>query len=211
MELQEINEKLEEYYTNNIGCWIGVHDSHREETSPKIELNGLMVSHSPYGKKARRFMDENGNINLDNNFKATMYHLSTLEAPTFEVLPQSPVLVNIPKEILEAFDKPANIEDSYKDFCVFGYQEPPTQSTDEYGFPTTTHGDITPKTSSKGANVRIIPSFFVAGHFNMALGDFVENPKHFSHKTPDEQKRIIEFYKEFIQTHSSTNASENII
>ena len=207
MKLTELQDKLKEYYDKNQGCWIGLHDPHYEDTSSKIEKNGLLVSHGPYGRKVRGFMDEKGEIVLDErNFKTTMYHSKTGDAPELMTLPQSLIVVNIPKEILELFGADSLNEASYQPFCIYGYQEEPIVIRDENGFFIgAKHGDIDPQTTivdenGKRANVRVLPACFVAGHFNIETGEFVENDKHFSKLPIEEQKGLVEFFMQFIKT-----------
>lgn len=194
MTKQEMLLKLQQYVKTHNGDWIGVHDTHKKGISEKIENLGLCVSHNPYGNKVRRFMNESGKIDLSKDFMATMNHLSNENDIQLFTTPVEPLIVNIPKQILEMFNKNELDEDSYKIMCMYAFQEPSTKTTDENGNFVETRGDIYPQDEPEGANIRLLPACFIAGHFDMESGEFIDNPKHFSKLPPERQQKAIDFF-----------------
>ena len=180
---------LKKYINDHPNDFIACHETNNPATPEKIIETGLRVSHSPYGKKIRRCIDDHGKIDLDRAFMATMTPVNNknidqnkfyLETPT------APIVINIPDELLKiALINPTD-EDAHKFFCSYGFEEPLT-GTDRCGKIT----PLSPENKNK-ANVRFLPSFLVAGHFNPENGEFIENNKHFSKLPKEEQDKIIQ-------------------
>jgi len=208
MTKEDLTSKLQQYKSSHEGDWIGLHDTHEKGISEKIENTGLCVSYNPYGKKARRFINESGEFDLSNNFMTTMYHLSNDDKITLLSNPVEPIIVNIPKQILEMFRESELDEQSYQKVCMYGFQQPSTNFTDENGNLKVIRGDVLPQDQPIGANIRLLPACFVAGHFDMETGSFIENPKHFSKLPPEKQQLALNFFAS-IAKQRITPPSEN--
>ena len=177
---------LEKYVPEHTGDFIASHETNNANVPEKIFLTGLRVTHSPYGRKIRRFINENGSINLDCAFMATMSPVdskSLKQDKMYFETPTAPIIINIPKELLEITGESASNEDCFEFFCGYGYEERPT-GTDRCG-------KITPLESEQNANVRLLPSYLIAGTFNPETNKFIENDKHFSKLPKEEQDKII--------------------
>ena len=191
MTREELNDWMQEYIYANPDAWIGIHDTHHIGISSKIEVAGLNVSHSPYGRKVRRFKDENGKIDASKNFKATMFHLTSQQGQPLIINPVDPVIINIHPVILSLFEYDCTNPDAFKDFCLYGIEQPPT-TCDETG--EVMHGDSSVVSKPDEANVRILPSYFIAGHIDMETGTFIENPNYFLNLSKDEKDKIYVAY-----------------
>lgn len=188
MEIENFNQILTKYIKENNGNWIALHDAHDTTFLTSIENNGLCVSHKPYGGKIRHYKDEKGNIDLEHVFMATMHVLKPSQ-PTLPISnsPVCPVIINIPKELADIMHITPGQEDAHQPFCGYGYET--------YPEPGQLRGIIKYQTSPDGANVRMLPFYLVAGHFDMTTGEFVQNPKHFSNLSKEAQNSIIEIVK----------------
>ena len=183
---------LKNYISQHPEDFIASHETNGINTPAKIQATGLRVSHSPYGKKIRHVKDENGKIDLERAFMATMYVIDdkSLENDKFYFQnPTAPVIINIPKNLLAIVDISKTNEDAHQFFCGYGYEERPSEN-ERCGKITL----ISPEDSDK-ANVRILPSFLIAGYFNPETEEFVENDKHFSKLSKKEQEQIIQNFK----------------
>lgn len=193
MNIQEFKTFINDYVKENPDCWIGLHDTHTVGLSQKIENVGLNVSHSPYGKKSRHLRDENGKIDVSKNFKATMFHLSGENEATLFAVPKDPVVINIPTVFLDIYGYSATNSSAFQDMCLYGIEQPPIPNEDGFGF---RNGDSVVVANPEEATVRILPTYFIAGHIDMQSGEFIENPKHFSNLSEEEKEEILSINKE---------------
>ena len=203
MNVEEFNKNLFNYMINQNGSWIALHDAHNTSLSKTIEENGLCVSYSPYGKKVRRLKDEKGNIDLSQDFMATMYNLKNedISNSPVSVVPVCPIIVNIPKELAQiAHIRPGEL-DAHKVFCGYGFEEFPESGSGR--------GKMTYQDTPDGANIRMLPSYLIAGHFDTETGNFVENPKHYSKLTPEAQEKIAEIVKSQYNAYQEMLANQN--
>ncbi len=180
---------LKNYLAEHKQDFVASHETNNISAPEKILDTGLRVSHSPYGRKIQRCIRDDGSIDLERAFMATMF---ILEEETFErdmfyfESPTAPVVINIPEALLKATDAKPNSENTVKFFAGFGFEARPTENN--------RCGEVTPLESRKGANVRLLPSCFVAGHFDIQKGVFIENEKHISKLPQAEQDKIIAKY-----------------
>ncbi len=94
---------LKNYIAQHPEDFIASHETNNANTPEKIKATGLRVTHSPYGKKIRHAKDENGKIDLERAFMATMYVVDgeSLEKDKFYFQsPTAPLIINIPKTLL---------------------------------------------------------------------------------------------------------------
>ena len=176
---------LKNYLHEHPDDFVASHETNNPDTPQKIINTGLRVTHSPYGRKIRHFINENGSINLDNAFMATFSVLDAKKIDNEKFLyetPTAPIIINIPKELLEIAEEVSTNEDCFKFFCGYGYEERPT-GTDRCG-------KVTPLDDEKNANVRLLPNYLIAGSFNPETGKFEKNDKHFTNLSKEEQKKI---------------------
>ena len=202
MEIQEFNQILTKYIEEHKGDWIALHDAHDTSLSSTIENNGLCVSHKPYGGKIRHYKDEKGNIDLDHAFMATMHTLKPDQPslPTSSA-PVCPIIINIPKELADIAHILPGQEDAHHALSGYGYETKPE--------PGQLRGDIKYQATPEGANLRMLPFYLIAGHFDMKTGTFVENPKHFSKLPKEAQNKIIEITKIQYLNHQQKLANQN--
>ena len=104
--------------------------------------------------------------------------------------PTAPIVINIPDELLKIALISHTDEDAHRFFCGYGFEERPT-GADRCGKIT----PLSPEDKNK-ANVMLLPSFLIAGHFNPENGEFIENNNHFSKLTKPEQDKIVQEYTE---------------
>ena len=175
MDKIELNKVINKYAEEHPESWVGLHDSHNIELPKKILDIGLCVSHNPYGKRGR-------NTPVSHNFMATMHHVTERQPVSLPVLPVAPVLIDIPKEILDLFNATNHDYSSYQYVCLYGHQSL-KETTDEFGWKIFVRGDITPLETEEGANVRLLPPCFVVGYYNVSTDEFINNPKHFYNLT----------------------------
>ena len=186
---------LKKYKTEHKTDFVASHETNNSNIPTEILTTGLRVSHSPYGRKIRRCINENGSINLERAFMATM---SVIDEKTidrdkfyFENV-TAPIIINIPENLLKITGTRTTDEFAHHFFSGYGHEERPTESESRCG-------KITPLKTSKGANVRLLPAYFIAGHFDPVKEIFVENDKHFSKLPQEEQDKIIKEYTEMFE------------
>ena len=182
---------LQKYIAEHSDDFVASHETNSVSVPEKILSSGLRVSHSPYGRKIRHFTNESGKIDLEHAFMATMDVIdskSLTQNKFFYENPTAPVVINIPRQLLNTADISHTDEDTHKFFCGYGFEEQPAESE--------RCGKITPLSSDDAdkANVRVLPSFLIAGYFNPESGRFIENDKHFSKLPKEEQDKIIQQY-----------------
>ena len=176
---------LKNYINEHPDNFVASHETNNPTTPQKIFDTGLRVTHSPYGRKIRNFINENDSIDLDNAFMSTFSVVDIKKIDNekfFYQSPIAPIIINIPKELLEITAESAVNEYCFKIFCGYGHEERPT-GTDRCG-------NITPIENEKNANVRLLPSYLIAGTFNTQTGVFEENDKYFS-KLPEKERNKI--------------------
>jgi len=188
MNIEEFKNFINDYIKTNPDSWIGLHDTHHVGLSSKIESDGLNVSHSPYGRKSRHFKDENGKINALKNFKATMHHLSGEKEVKLYSLPKDPIIINIPSTFLDIFGYSLTNPFAFQNMCLFGIEQSPIPCENGFGF---MNGDSIEVSNSEEATIRILPSYFIAGHIDINAGTFIENPKYFLNLSKEEQDKIL--------------------
>lgn len=200
MENKEYQEMILKIMENNKGAFIGLHDCHDTNLASPILDNGLSVSRSPYSRKYDRYVqfDEHGKPNLETSYRATMHELVKNKEDSspgaFQDIittnPVCPIIIVIPKEIIDLSDVDVTKIDAFKPFTVLGHEEPPVPYTDEGGFEHYNRGAITPALSQEEANLKIVPTVFIAGYIDMDTGEFVKNPNYYEN-LPNDQKAII--------------------
>lgn len=181
---------IKKYAEEHSDDFVASHETNNTSVPERILQTGLRVSHSPYGRKINFFKKEDGSIDLDKAFIATMYILdaSSIENSKFYLeTPTAPVVINIPKELLETVDAKTNADETPQFFAIYGHEEYPVENEGKCG-------KITPLETSKGANIRLLPTCFIAGYFDPVKEVFVENDKHFSKLSKEEQVRILNQY-----------------
>ena len=197
--MNQIEQLTNNYIITHKGSWLGIHDTHNIGIAEKIENVGLCVSYNPYGGKIRRFKDENGNIDLTDNFMSTMYFVKDNKLDIAFDYCVEYVFVDIPKEVLKELNLSNTDEKSYRSVCGYGFQKL-IEEKDEDGNLRYKRGDIEPRPTAKNANIRLLPPCFIAGHINSKDKTFVENQKHFSKLTEHQKKLIINDLKSKIKT-----------
>ena len=198
MEKEQFERIINEILKNNPQCWIGIHDCHYKTIGDEINKTGLSVSYNPFGRKVRRFCDENGNIDLTNNFMTTIDYLTNKQYHCFS-LPVEPVIIIISEKVLKKLNLPANEEESYKKVCGYGKM----QLIKNSNIPDILFRLVEPCETKKDANIRLLPSCFVAGYFDMTAEKFVDNPDFFENLSIAKQDEIIEQLIKFEQEKQS--------
>lgn len=210
MELEEYKKIINDIIKKYDGCFIGLHDCHNTSLSDKIEKNGLSVSPSAYGSRIKRkgIMDENGKIDLDRDFQATMYVISnqsSLESAC-TCVPVCPIIIVVPKEFIKMTEISPSSEDYIKILSGYGIEDKPKKVIGKFGEPEVVRGDIRPLTDANGANLRLMESCFVAGHIDIKTGKFVENPQFYGNLSESERQKLflllserIKKYQELLQ------------
>ena len=192
MNLEEFLNALDLYKKENKNCWIGLHDCHStDETKDNILSSGLSVSHSAFSKRMSNIKDMWGDKYLEHAFMATIYHLNKGEQPFTK--PICPIIINIPKVVLEQLNGSPEDSEFYKIVSEYGYQgiEP---NPNHVGYFRRTQ--IEKPSPEHPANTRYLDSYFIHGYFDMKSGEFIENPKFFSNLSAHEQEKIINVLKE---------------
>lgn len=183
MNIAEFTEKFIDYVDYNKGAWLGLHDAHRTELSQDILNEGLTVSYNPYGGKIRHIKDKNGNIDLNIDFMPTMFAIKPEDRmPPMPTVPVCPIIVNIPKELVDIAHITPGINNEHILFCGYGY-EPPSEDG-------LYRAKMKYQDTPEGANIRMLPAYLVAGYFDTQTGEFINNPKHYSNLTKEEQEKI---------------------
>ena len=195
MTLDEFNKEINLYIKNNNTSWIALHDAHSIKLIDKIFNSGLCVSHNPFGKRGK-------NIPVEDNFMTTMYYL-TSKSVSLQTLPVAPIIIKIPQEILALYSNNGNEELTYQKFCLYGKQEINT-ATNYDGNTEYSRGDITPLETAENANVRMLPSYFIAGYYNISTGKFIQNSKHFYNLSKEDQEKVIKLFQSLISTNNIT-------
>ena len=183
---------LKKYLAEHKEDFIASHETNNPNVPNRILSTGLRVSHSPYGKKFRHCVNEDGSIDFKRSFMATMFVLDskTLDDSKFYFEnPTAPIIINIPAELLKIIDAKNTDEYTHHFFSEYGFEERPVEGEGRCG-------KITPLESSKGANVMILPSYFIVGYYDPVKEVFVKNDKHFSNLSQEEQEKIIKFFME---------------
>ena len=181
---------LKKYLAEHPEDFVASHETNNSSVPERVLSTGLRVSHSPYGRKFTRCLNDDGSIDFERAFMATMF---VLDNKTFDQnkfyfeSPTAPIIINIPTELLKIVDAKNTSEDAHKFFSGYGYEEYPTENEGRCG-------KITHLESSKGANVRILPSCFIVGYYDPVKEVFVENDKHFTKLPKEEQEKIIQEY-----------------
>ena len=191
---------LKKYTAEHPADFVASHETNNASAPTKILETGLRVSHSPYGRKFRHFLNEDGTLDLESAFMATMSitDSKSLENDKFYFeSPTAPVVINIPKKLLSAVDAKTNSEATPQFFAGYGFEAHPTEMN--------RCGEITPLESRKNANVRLLPTCFIAGYFDPVKETFIENEKHFSKLPQAEQDKIL---REYTAKHELLNQSQ---
>ena len=198
MKTESYYKFLKKYIAEHPQDFIASHETNNASVPERILQTGLRVSHSPYGRKIRFFKRDNGSINLDKAFIATMIVTDSASIDKnklyFET-PTAPIVINIPSSLLKITGSKTTDISAHEFFSGYGFEEFPTETEGKCG-------KVTPLKSSKGANIRLLPTCFIAGYFDPEKEVFIENEKHFSKLPQEEQDKIIE---EFAQKFELSN------
>lgn len=177
---------LKKYIAEHRSDFVASHETNNTSVPENILQTGLRVSHSPYGRKFLRCLNDDGSIDFDRVFMATMTPVDEKILETDEFCftsPTAPIVILIPEEMLKVAGLKPTTLDVHKFFSKYGFEQRPT-GMDRCG-------TITPLETSKGANIRLLPTHFIAGYFDIEKGVFVENEKHFSKLPKENQTQII--------------------
>lgn len=186
---------LKKYIDEHTADFVASHETNNSKIPETILQTGLRVSHSPYGTKFKHCLNDDGSIDFERAFMTTMLVVdnNSVDKNKFYLeTPTAPIIVNIPAELLKITGSKTTDDTAHEFFSGYGYEERPTE-------PNCRCGKITPLPSKKGANVRLLPACFVAGHFDPVKEIFVENDKHFSKLPQEEQDKIIKEYTEMFE------------
>ena len=192
---------LKKYTAEHPADFVASHETNNNSIPERILQTGLRVSHSPYSRKIQHCLNSDGSIDLERAFVATMFVLDSnavdknkfyLETPT------APMVINIPSSLLKIIGAKTTDDSAHEFFSKFGYEERPTENEGRCG-------KVTPLETSKGANIRLLPTCFIAGYFDPVKEVFIENDKHFSKLPQAEQEKII---KEYTQKFELLNQSQ---
>ena len=179
---------LKKYTAEHTEDFVASHETNNSNIPERIFETGLRVSYSPYGTKFKRCLNDDGSIDFERAFMATMFVLDSTSVDKnkfYLETPTAPMVINIPAELLKITGSKTTNDTAHEFFSGYGYEERPTENEGRCG-------KITLLESSKGANVRLLPTCFIAGYFDPVKETFVENNKHFSKLPKEEQQKIIE-------------------
>ena len=167
---------LKKYTAEHSDDFIASHETNNASVPERILQTGLRVSHSPYGRKIRRCLNDDGSIDLERAFMATMSPVDKNSIETEKSCfcsPTSPIVILIPEEVLKVANLKPTEPDVHEFFSGYAFEEFPTENEGRCG-------KVTPLANSKGANIRLLPTCFIAGYFDPVKEEFIENDKHFS-------------------------------